>query len=137
MSPEEYAKRGPRYDASGTERRETITFPAEKVWTEDDPAYYRGELEGFDLIDVIAAFHLDFDLGCAAKYIFRAGRKPGADFLVDLRKAKRVLERRIEREEKAELQRRIRCAGEALTPSSERGIQCHDPRPPYHVWKPR
>lgn len=70
-------------------------------WTPDDPAYYRAEGQTYDAIDVIAAFKLDFDLGCVVKYILRAGRKPGNDFLTDLRKAKRVLERRIIREEKA------------------------------------
>ena len=67
-------------------------------WTKEDPAYYRGRSGKFDIVEVIADFGLDFDLGCVAKYIFRAGKKPGSDFLIDLRKALRVLERRVERE---------------------------------------
>lgn len=70
-----------------------------REWSEADPAYYRGKSGKFDIIDVIADYELDFDLGCVAKYIFRAGRKSGNDLLTDLRKAKRVLERKIERED--------------------------------------
>lgn len=78
MSPEEHVKR---------------------EWKTADPEYYRSKNGEYDIIDVIADYGLDFDLGCVVKYIFRAGRKPGNDFLTDLRKAKRVIERRIAREE--------------------------------------
>lgn len=44
--------------------------------------------------DVIRAWSLNFNLGCAVKYIARAGRKD--DILQDLKKAKQFLEFEIE-----------------------------------------
>lgn len=60
-----------------------------------DPPHYQAG--GFDLIDVIGAFELNYNLGCTAKYIFRAGRKPDAPKLVDLQKAARYLAQEISR----------------------------------------
>lgn len=62
-----------------------------------NPSYYQAE--GFDLCEVIMAFSLDFPLGAVLKYIVRAGRKPGASKLEDLKKAREFLRRAIEREE--------------------------------------
>ena len=45
---------------------------------------------------VIRDWGLNFNLGCAVKYIARAGRKPGADITEDLYKAMRFLEFEIE-----------------------------------------
>jgi hypothetical protein len=69
-------------------------------WSLNDPAisppYYQAE--GFDLLDVIEAFGLGYSVGCAIKYLVRAGRKPGEPRVKDLQKAKCYLERAIERE---------------------------------------
>lgn len=51
----------------------------------DHPDYYSPDT--VEVIDVIQAWHLDFALGSALKYIARAGRKPGASKEDDLRKA--------------------------------------------------
>lgn len=51
---------------------------------------------GYEVIDVIEAFNLNFNRGNAAKYIFRAGRKSSNE-LEDLRKAKDYIEREINR----------------------------------------
>ena len=45
--------------------------------------------------DVIKDWDLDYDLGCAVKYISRAGRKEENSRLKDLRKAKAYLEHEI------------------------------------------
>jgi hypothetical protein len=50
---------------------------------------------GHECREVIAALGLDFDLGSAFKYIWRAGRKDGADEVTDLRKAVECIEHRI------------------------------------------
>ena len=51
----------------------------------DHPDYYSPDT--VEVIDVIQAWHLDFALGSALKYIARAGRKPRASKEDDLRKA--------------------------------------------------
>ena len=48
-------------------------------------------------IEVIEAWGLGFALGNAVKYLSRAGRKPGADAVTDLRKAVFYIEREIAR----------------------------------------
>lgn len=49
------------------------------------PSHYRAGR--FECRDVIAALGLNFNRGSAMKYLWRAGRKVGADELTDLRKA--------------------------------------------------
>jgi hypothetical protein len=56
------------------------------------PPHYKTE-SGLEAIDVIEAFGLGFNLGNAAKYILRAGKK--GDRLEDLRKARWYLDREI------------------------------------------
>lgn len=46
-------------------------------------------------IDVIAAWRLNYDRGCAVKYVARAGRKAGADEIEDLEKAIRYLQHEV------------------------------------------
>lgn len=65
------------------------------------PQHYVSDT-GLESIDVIEAFKLDFCLGNCIKYILRAGKKPGTSFLVDLKKARWYLERRIQEYEKIE-----------------------------------
>lgn len=62
-----------------------------------DPSYYR--LGGIQPIEVIEAWGLSFCLGNALKYICRAGFKPGAHRLDDLKKAAWYINREITREE--------------------------------------
>lgn len=50
---------------------------------------------GVEAIDI--AKHLSFALGSAVKYCARAGRKPGADAIEDLRKAENFIRIEIER----------------------------------------
>lgn len=65
----------------------------------EHPPHYRGAEDPYEAIKVIEAWGLGFCLGNAAKYICRAGRKPGVDRTEDLRKAKWYLEREISRGE--------------------------------------
>ncbi len=58
-----------------------------------NPSHYKSN--GMEAIDVIEAFGLSYQLGSAAKYILRAGKKgPAAE---DLRKAIWFIEREIKR----------------------------------------
>ena len=60
------------------------------------PLHYGGDTT-YEAIKVIEAWGLNFNLGNAAKYISRAGRKPGSEYLHDLRKAAWYLNREIGR----------------------------------------
>lgn len=60
------------------------------------PAHYSAG--GIEAIDVVEAFDLGFHLGNVLKYILRAGRKD--NHLLDLKKARWLLDRQIAREEK-------------------------------------
>ena len=66
--------------------------------TVDHPDYYQSN--GIEVIDVIEHFGLGFRRGSCIKYLLRAGRKPGADMITDLRKAQWYLSREIEELEK-------------------------------------
>lgn len=55
------------------------------------PTHYQGN--GLEVIDVIEAFKLDFNLGNAIKYILRAGKK--GDRKEDLEKASWYISRSI------------------------------------------
>ena len=61
--------------------------------TEIRPDYYKSG--GMEVLDVIDAFDLNFNLGNAFKYIARAGKK--GDKAEDLRKAVTYLNREIEK----------------------------------------
>ena len=78
---------------SGQERYEKQRGPAV-----DHPDYYKAG--GIEVLDVIAAFGLNFNTGNAVKYICRSGHKPGTDKLTDLRKAAFYLAHEIEELEK-------------------------------------
>lgn len=58
----------------------------------DRPAHYGDDLQA---IDVIELFKLDFHLGNVVKYVLRAGKKPDADTLTDLKKAAWYLNRYV------------------------------------------
>lgn len=57
--------------------------------------YYK--VDGFEVIDIIEAFGLNFCLGNVIKYVLRAGRKTD-NKLDDLKKALDYLSHEIERE---------------------------------------
>ena len=61
------------------------------------PAYYGGKDNPYEAIKVIRAWGLNFELGTAAKYLARAGKKPGAHAIEDLRKLVTYVEMEIER----------------------------------------
>lgn len=59
------------------------------------PDHYGGSADPYEAIKVIEAWGLGFCLGNAAKYICRAGKKPGQSRLQDLKKARWYLDRAI------------------------------------------
>ena len=61
----------------------------------DHPAHYNSHPSGVECIDIIE--HWSYNIGVAMKYLWRAGLKPGADHVEDLRKAIRCIEREINR----------------------------------------
>src|SRR4051812_24717017 len=71
-----------------------VNFPSEKV---NHPAHYGGADNPYEAIKVIEAWSLGFCLGNSVKYIARAGKKPDADRLDDLRKAAWYLNREIQK----------------------------------------
>ena len=64
------------------------------------PSWY--QFGGCELMDLIAG--MPFSRGSAIKYLARAGRKPGADELEDLRKALECTKREIQRVETEHMQ---------------------------------
>jgi len=60
------------------------------------PDYYKTDV-GIEAIDLINAFGGDYYLGCAIKYLFRAGKKTDTTVLSDLKKAVWYLEKYIEK----------------------------------------
>ena len=69
-----------------------------KPGNKDD--HYRAT-SGFEAIDVIEAWRLNFNLGNSVKYICRAGIKDESKSLEDLEKAKWYLDREIKRATKS------------------------------------
>jgi hypothetical protein len=60
------------------------------------PEHYGGDTP-YEAIKVIEAWGLGFCLGNAVKYISRAGKKPGAETVEDLKKAAWYINREISR----------------------------------------
>jgi hypothetical protein len=60
------------------------------------PKHYN--VDGYEVIDIIDAFKLNFNMGNALKYLLRADRK--GNKLQDLKKALWYLQREIEQSEK-------------------------------------
>lgn len=63
------------------------------------PSHYQGD--GLEVIDVIDAFNLNFNLGNAIKYILRAGHKGGV-YIEDLHKAIWYLEHECKKPKESE-----------------------------------
>lgn len=68
------------------------------VITDDKINHPKHYCEGrkYEPWDVIKDWSLDYDLGCAVKYISRAGRKDASKKLEDLEKAKAYLQHEID-----------------------------------------
>lgn len=63
----------------------------------DHPKHYGGAENPYEVIKVIEAWKLGFDLGNAVKYIARAGKKgKKAKTIEDLKKARWYLDRKIQ-----------------------------------------
>ena len=63
--------------------------------TVDHPSHYNAHPSGVECIDVVE--HMNFNLGNAIKYIWRAGLKPTSSDIEDLRKACWYIDREIQR----------------------------------------
>lgn len=66
------------------------------------PVHYGGKDNTYEHIKVVEAWSLNYELGNCTKYICRAGKKPGADGLEDLKKALFYLKYEIEKRERQE-----------------------------------
>lgn len=71
---------------------DTVSYNYEQV---DHPNHYQSDDGKMEVQDIITGFNLSWNLGNVCKYILRAGRKPGADKVEDLRKASKYLEYEI------------------------------------------
>ena len=60
----------------------------------NSPSHYQSET-GLEVIEVIEAFKLNFNLGNCIKYILRAGKKEHSFVVLDLEKAEYYLKREI------------------------------------------
>lgn len=67
--------------------------PYEEV---NSPRHYTAHPAGIECIDVIE--HWPHNIGAAVKYLWRAGLKPGADAVTDLRKSLWYIQREIARQ---------------------------------------
>ena len=61
----------------------------------DHPKHYNDHPSGVECITIVE--HMDFNVGNAVKYLWRAGLKPGVDAITDLEKARWYIEREIGR----------------------------------------
>jgi hypothetical protein len=60
-----------------------------------NPYHYKTHPSGIECIQITE--HMNFCLGNAMKYLWRAGKKPGSSAVVDLEKARWYIEREIQR----------------------------------------
>ena len=61
----------------------------------NNPPHYTGHPSGIECIQITE--HMNFNVGNAVKYLWRAGHKDGADEVEDLRKAEFYIKREIAR----------------------------------------
>lgn len=66
----------------------------------DHPSHYRKDT-GFEAIDVIEAWELNFNLGNTVKYISRNGKKDPEEWILDLEKARWYIDREIKTRKQA------------------------------------
>lgn len=77
-------------------------MPDEKI---NHPSHYGGD-GIYETIKVIEAWKLNYTLGNAVKYISRAGKKPGASYLEDLKKAEWYIQHEIAKADALDSRRR-------------------------------
>ena len=63
--------------------------------TVNHPPHYNAHPSGVECIDVVE--HMNFNLGNAVKYVWRAGLKPTSSDVEDLQKARWYIDREIQR----------------------------------------
>ncbi len=88
-----------REDRNSIWRESEVNFKQRIKEEVNHPAHYHKE-SGFEVIDVIDAWGLDFTLGNSIKYISRAGHKNKDKAEQDLQKALWYLLRAMNKEEK-------------------------------------
>lgn len=71
------------------------TANSDEKETVDHPSHYGGKDNPYEVIKIIEALDLDFNLGNTIKYIVRIGKKDKTKTLEDLRKALWYLQREI------------------------------------------
>ena len=94
-----------------------------------NPAHYTSHPSGVECIQITE--HMDFCLGNAMKYLWRAGQKQGEDLASDLLKAKWYIERKLQLESpmRPSIQEEVTRRGVALKQKIEREILQPDPAP--------
>lgn len=63
--------------------------------TVEHPKHYNQHPSGIECIDIVE--QLNFNFGCAVKYLWRCGKKSNVDESEDIRKAKFYLDRELKR----------------------------------------
>jgi hypothetical protein len=63
----------------------------------EHPEYYGGKDNPYEHVKVVNALGLNYQIGCATKYLFRAGKKPGVPAEQDLLKARKFIDLELER----------------------------------------
>jgi len=76
-------------------KEETVDL-AESDSNVEHPKHYQGE--GYEVLDIIEDFELNFNLGNVVKYILRSGRKKESCAEEDLEKALFYLKRELDEE---------------------------------------
>ena len=61
----------------------------------DHPEHYNAHPSGVECIQIVQ--HLEFNIGCAIKHLWRAGLKNGMSYEQDLLKAKKYIEFELQR----------------------------------------
>jgi hypothetical protein len=63
----------------------------------EHPPHYGGKDNPYEHVKVVNALGLNYQIGCATKYLFRAGKKPGVPAEQDLLKARKFIDLELER----------------------------------------
>lgn len=72
-----------------------------KVTDKINPDYYaQYNKDKMSFTDIIAYYELNFFEGSVIKYLLRAGKKPGEDYITDIKKAQWYMNKLIENWEK-------------------------------------
>ena len=91
----------------------------------NNPAWYGGAKNPYEVIKVIEAWELDFHLGTALKYIPRAGKKDPSKTIEDLKKSIWYINRKIEMVQKGKFEYR----------RTNLSIELNSTKHFYNIWK--